>query len=713
MIVCVTAVMPKTVKAAEAYAALSNDNTTLTFYYDDEKNSRYGMDIGPFEDRKQRGWYDYAKIITTVEFDVSFANMTELTSTAFWFSSFQKLATIIGIENLKTSNVTDMSAMFHECLSLISLDVRGFDTRNVINMEGMFAECESLPSIDLRNFDTRNVENMGYMFAECDVIQSIDLSSFNTEKVTTMAGMFGHCNEALKVLDLSSFNTSNVTDMRKMFYNSPLLTTVYVSAEWSTAKVEKGNEVFSNCNSIVGGSGTTWDENHTDYTYAHIDGGASNPGYLTLKTGDIPDINTDKVEAYAALSNDNTTLTFYYDNQKSSRNGMYIGPFHGSKEEIGWYDCRYEITKIVFDTSFHNNDTLSCTAYWFSYLTNLEGIEGLDNLKTDNVTNMECMFAHCKKIKNLDLHNLKTHNVTNMGLMFNGCIGLEKLNISSFNTTNVTNMYSMFGDCNSLEDVDVSCFNTSKVLSMAYMFYGCSSLTTLDLSNFDTSNVRTMIYMFNKCGNLKNLDIRSFKTSNVRYMSSMFDGCSSITDIDISGFTLDNITTLGNMFKDCYSLKNITLTKLSTQWAVDLQSMFEGCSQLSMIDLSCFETSKVTSMGRMFRGCSSLRTIYVSESWSVDKITYGTNMFENCSGLEGGMGTKYDPTHTDHTYAHIDGGASNPGYLTYKEAGNPTGIKSIRETDNKKAGYYNLNGIKLLGNPDKGIYIKDGKKYMK
>lgn len=41
--------------------------------------------------------------------------------------------------------------------------------------------------------------------------------------------------------------------------------------------------MFRNCFSIVGGKGTTYDKNHTDGEYARIDGGPSNPCYLTLK----------------------------------------------------------------------------------------------------------------------------------------------------------------------------------------------------------------------------------------------------------------------------------------------------------------------------------------------------------------------------------------------------------------------------------------------
>ena len=32
---------------------------------------------------------------------------------------------------------------------------------------------------------------------------------------------------------------------------------------------------------IVGGAGTTYDDNNTNRSYAHIDGGQSNPGYFT------------------------------------------------------------------------------------------------------------------------------------------------------------------------------------------------------------------------------------------------------------------------------------------------------------------------------------------------------------------------------------------------------------------------------------------------
>jgi hypothetical protein len=76
-------------------------------------------------------------------------------------------------------------------------------------------------------------------------------------------------------------------------------------------------------------------------------------------------------------------------------------------------------------------------------------------------------------------------------------------------------------------------------------------------------------------------------------------------------------------------------------------------------------------MASMFWGCSGLKTIYAGEGWSTAKVTAGKDMFAGCTSLVGGAGTHYDESHTDHTYARIDGGASNPGYFTSKGGESP------------------------------------------
>ena len=271
--------------------------------------------------------------------------------------------------------------------------------------------------------------------------------------------------------------------MGLMFDNCTSLTTIYASKGWSIANLTEGsdNMMFYNCINLVGGLGTTYDANHIDYTYAHIDGGTANPGYLTDKNAPRP---------YAVLSDNNTVLTFYYDTNMEQRNGMGVGPFtntyinNRSNINSGWDEQRESITNVIFDASFANCTTLTSVAYWFYGFKNLTTITGISNLKTDNVTDMSGMFNGCSSLTSLDVSGFKTDNVTDMNLMFMDCSELTSLDVSGFKTDNVTNIRGIFWGCSSLTSLDVSGFKTDNVTDISVMFSNCSGLTSLDVSGF-------------------------------------------------------------------------------------------------------------------------------------------------------------------------------------------------------------------------------------
>ena len=316
-------------------------------------------------------------------------------------------------------------------------------------------------------------------------------------------------------------------------------------------------------------------------------------------------------EPYAVLSENNTVLTFYYDNEKDARGGMDVGPFNHYTER-GWDYANKTIESVVFDKSFSDCTTISSTAWWFMDFSNGSlTITDLSYLNTSNVTDMSGMFSGCQFLRNIDLNGFNTAKVTNMTYMFSTCISLETLDLNNFNTSNVIDMSAMFNECRNISNFDLSNFNTENVTNMDYMFYGCSGLKDLDLTGFNTDKVETMNHMFDQCLNMTSIDVSRFNTSNVTSMDGMFQNCSALTSLDLSGFN----------------------------------------------------TSKVTVMRDMFEKCSSLTTIYVGRDWTTN-IEYSQTMFSGCTELVGGAGTKYDENHIDHTYAHIDGGTSNPGYLT-------------------------------------------------
>ena len=609
----------------QAYACYTPENTTLTFYYDTQRSTREGTTYDLNEGSDNPIWYTDGTnpSVTQVAFDASFADARP-TSTKNWFRDMSEIRSISGLEYLNTENVTDMSSMFYGCSSITSLDLSHFNTAKVKNMGGLFRDCSGLKSVNLSGFITASVSYMNQMFYGCSNLTSLDLSSFNTRVVVFSNGMFMNCNN---------------------------LVTIYASDEWSTQYTMAHSGMFTGCTSLVGGMGTTYDPNHVDKTYAHIDGGPSDPGYLSGHK-----------EAYLCFTADNRTMTFYYDDQINNRPGT-IYHLNTAGDLPEWYVQLLDnkCTKAVFDPSFADARPTSTKA-WF-YRIAVGSITGMEYLNTSEVTDMSYMFTGIS-LESLDVSHFNTTKVTNMSNMFHGCEFLTSLDLGSFNTSNVTDMNSMFTYCQSLTNLDLSNFNTANVTNMNDMFSNCSGLTSLDLSNFNTANVTDMGYMFNDCRSLTSLDLSNFNTANVTIMNGMFRNCSGLTNLDLSNFNTANVTNMNDMFNHCYGLTSVDLSSFNTANVTDMGYMFYDSRSLTSLDLSNFNTSSVTKMSGMFLECNSLETIYVGDGWSTDAVTQSADMFTDCMSLIGGMGTTYDPNHVDKTYAHIDGGPSNPGYFT-------------------------------------------------
>ena len=342
-----------TEKRRKAYAVVSNDGTTLTFYYNENKpTGAFGMSWG----YGYPSWTNNSgnNITTTVTFDASFDDYTELSSAYAMFYNMSALTTINHLEYLHTDNVTDMTRMFYYCSSLTSLD-------------------------------------------------------------------------------LSNFNTGNVTQMNEMFRGCSNLETIYCAENANWSEVTYSDNMFSNCSKLSGkwgGIEFAFDSNKVGGTYAKVYDG-TNEGYFTS-------ITERQKQAYAVVSNNGATLTFYYDNQKTN----WMDNTNVTVHDIPWkcddeedvpswtdYDRQkiIDITTAVFDASFANYHGLTATKDMFGNLKKLEKIENLDFLNTENVTNMKYMFWGCEKLTILDVSNFNTTKVENMNQMFATCQNLETI----------------------------------------------------------------------------------------------------------------------------------------------------------------------------------------------------------------------------------------------------------------------------------------------
>ncbi len=74
---------------------------------------------------------------------VDFIDEVHPTSTRRWFWFCGEITEIKNIQNLDTSEVTNMSSMFNLCSKLKSIDVSGFNTSKVTDMSFMFQNCSS------------------------------------------------------------------------------------------------------------------------------------------------------------------------------------------------------------------------------------------------------------------------------------------------------------------------------------------------------------------------------------------------------------------------------------------------------------------------------------------------------------------------------------------------------------------------------------------
>jgi surface protein len=143
-------------------------------------------------------------------------------------------------------------------------------------------------------------------------------------------------------------------------------------------------------------------------------------------------------EMYVVISTDGSTVTFYYDDEKYSKEGIVCGIEDGTwceklKESIQLpreiYEDdpnmihAYNITSAVFDSSFKNARPTS-TSCWFLGFESLCSIENIEYLNTSEVKDMSSMFSSCQNLKSINLSSFDTRKVTNMSCMFDGCRSL-------------------------------------------------------------------------------------------------------------------------------------------------------------------------------------------------------------------------------------------------------------------------------------------------
>ena len=367
--------------------------------------------------------------------------------------------------------------------------------------------------------------------------------------------------------------------------------------------------------------------------------------------------------------------------------GKVYGPFdeseYGTKAVESYVVCEVDDANCVGYLQSNGKVIANSDSSWlFGYFSNVTKIDGLENLNTSNVKNMNSMFngigltsidlsmldvSHVENmigilnscehlveanISNWDLSNisgyagvfggnpeLETINMTNVifpknsgGFFSNGVSSVNHIILENFDTSHTTNMASMFFGMSGLTELDLSSFDTSHVTSMNSMFYGCSSLQTLDLSYFNTENVNDMYSIFNNCSNLKTLNLSNWNLSKLKSSTAILNGVSSLENINMTNFVFPEYS--GGFFSGLTKLNNINLTNADTSIVTYMGGMFVGCSSLTTLDLSNFDTNNVTGFNQMFQGTSVLQSITFGPKFIHKPEATTSGMFNGCPAPE-------------------------------------------------------------------------------
>ena len=245
------------------------------------------------------------------------------------------------------------------------------------------------------------IKNMCYMFYGCKSLTIIpDLWIFDVSEVVKINHLFGVCKSLKSLPGLSSWNISNVKSMNNLFYGCESLKELPDLAQWSTSNVNDLSCMFDGCKSLIS----------------------------------LPDLS------------------------------------------------KWKILNV------------KCIHKLFNGCESLISLPDISEWNISKVEDMNSMFNGCESLISLpNISKWEVSNINNMNSLFNECKSLISLpNLSKWNIDNVTDMRLMFKNCGSLISLpDISKWNTKNVKDIGEMFNYCSSLISFpNLSNWNTSQIK-------------------------------------------------------------------------------------------------------------------------------------------------------------------------------------------------------------------------------
>lgn len=167
-----------------------------------------------------------------------------VTSNSSNYGNFGRVASYIKQLDVEIS-ATQLVSLFYNFNNLKSVNIKF--TSAPTTMQKMFKDCGSLQEINFSNLDTSLLTNTSAMFSSCSSL--INVPIFDTSNVTDMSNMFG--NNTHTFTTAPNYNTQNAQDMGGMFYQNQDLINVPI---YNTSSVQTMRNMFYECTSLSNSS---------------------------------------------------------------------------------------------------------------------------------------------------------------------------------------------------------------------------------------------------------------------------------------------------------------------------------------------------------------------------------------------------------------------------------------------------------------------------
>lgn len=488
-------------------------------------------------------------------------------------------------------------------------------------------------------------------------VTQIDLSKIDTSNTVSMYRCF--FGSGIRSLDIRNFVCDRLQDVNECFAYMSNLTRIYANSEFDLRGLSECGHLFADDRNLRGGMGTEnvgLAESDKDVSLAVCDGKDGGKGLFTEKNRTVDNI------MYWGINGN----VLYLDNKKTEicQESLYDNLW--IYINAPWYSHRKEIKKVTV------LNTIS-PRYTYAWFYGFDAATEFDLLKLDtsNTVDMSEMFYGVKSCETLDISRFKNTALKSAKDMFSECVKLKTIYADKdFDLRGIDNV-RMFEGCRSLVGGNGTSYRDIGKISSNYAVCDSTEHKGYFTENCEfywgienhSMGEKALYLSAGYSDNTPNLEKSRPYTEEKRAPWS--DDAESITLVRV----LDKVSLryLDGLFENLKNATYFELENLDITRAKSMSRMFKNCQSVETLNLQYFVNGWLTSADEMFAGCTKLETIHANPHFYLtypDELS-AEGIFNNCTSLEGGEGTKFDSAKQKER-ACVDNPPIEEGYFTYK-----------------------------------------------